>query len=114
MDTDVKAWLLSALGPATDPGDLLVRYQRLGSARAVAIEVARERLAALRDQPASINVSSVVSLNTAENIKSYERLIAELVSGDYSPPAPDDPLPEDGGGGPNVLGTIRLIPRRRR
>jgi hypothetical protein len=85
----VQAWLLAQLGPATPLTDLETRYTRLGTARAVAIEVLYERKAALLQQPATINVSSVVSLSTAENIKALERQIALLQSGE--PPAPDDP-----------------------
>ncbi|GHJ34343.1 hypothetical protein ACFV4E_22380 [Streptomyces hygroscopicus] len=90
MDDATRAWLISQLGTATDLNDLDQRYTRLGTARAVAIEVLYERKAALvMGQPASVNVSSVVSVSYTENIKALERQIAALEAGD--PPAPDDP-----------------------
>lgn len=108
MDTAVRAWLLAELGPTTPLTDLETRYTRLGTARAVALEVLRERLAALRAQPATINVTGAVALNTAENIKAYERQIAALQAGEN--PAPDDPT--DGSAG--TLGLLRLRERPRR
>ncbi|MFE1949919.1 hypothetical protein ACFW9D_05555 [Streptomyces sp. NPDC059524] len=111
MDTAVRAWLLAQLGTTTNIPDLETRYTRLGTARAVALEVLRERLAALLAQPATINVSSVVSVGTAENIKAYERQIALLEDG--QPPAPDDP--DDGtDGGPGQMGLMYLVERPRR
>src|SRR5690349_7787912 len=85
----VTAWLKGELGATVDLADLDARYTRLGTARAVALEVLRERLAALRAQPSSVNVSGVVSVTFSENIKAYERQIAALENGE--PPAPDDP-----------------------
>ena len=89
MDAAVQAWLLAQLGKSTDLADLAIRYTRLRTARAVALEVLRERLAALLTQPATVTVSGVVGVGFAENIKAYERQIAALEAGD--PPAPDDP-----------------------
>lgn len=92
MDATVRAWLIAQLGTATNLADLDQRYTRLGTARAVALEVLYERKAALvNDQPASVNVSSVVGVTYTENIKALERQIAALESG--QPPAPDDPAP---------------------
>lgn len=105
----VQAWLLSQLGPTTPVADLEARYTRLGTARAVALEVLYERKAALIQQPATINVSSVVSLSTAENIKALERQIALLEAGE--PPAPDDPA---GTGNDTFIGVARLVERPRR
>ncbi|WP_331728862.1 hypothetical protein OG693_39575 (plasmid) [Streptomyces sp. NBC_01259] len=111
MNAAVQAWLVSQLGPKTDLVDLNARYMRLGTARATAIEVIRERLAALRAQPSTINVSSVVGVSYVENIKAYERLLASLVAGDD--PAPDDPTdPCDDGD--NTLGLVYLVERPRR
>ena len=108
----VTAWLKGELGSATDLADLEVRYARLGIARAVALEVVRERLAALRSQPATVNVTGVVSVGIGENIKAYERQIALLESG--QPPAPDDP-PGTGSDADTVhLGEVRLDERPRR
>jgi hypothetical protein len=109
VDADVKAWLLAELGTATDLVDLETRYTRLGTARAVALEVLRERLAALRAQPSTVNVSGVVGVGFTENIRAYERQIAALEAGE--PPAPDDPDDGSIGGG---LGIILLRERPRR
>ncbi|MFC9891434.1 hypothetical protein [Streptomyces pilosus] len=110
MDTAVRSWLLAELGTTTDLTDLQARYTRLGTARPVALEVLRERLAALRAQPATVSVSGVVNVGTSENIKAYERQIAALENGD--PPAPDDP--DDGSTRSDSLGILRLVERPRR
>ncbi|MEU6016974.1 hypothetical protein ABZ826_23865 [Streptomyces sp. NPDC047515] len=109
MDAAVRAWLASELGKDSDFTDLEVRYTRLGTARAVALEVVRERLAALRSQPSTVNVSSVVSVSYIENIKAYERQIALLEDG--QPPAPDDP---DDGESSDGFGVMFLVERPRR
>lgn len=109
MDTAVQAWLLAELGKGTDVADLEKRYQRLGSGRAVAIEVVRGRLAELRGQPSTVNVTGVVSVSYTESIKAYERQLAALIAGE--PPAPDDPDDELAGDG---FGIIRLVERPRR
>jgi hypothetical protein len=111
LTATVQAWLLAQLGTATPLADLETRYTRLGTARAVALEVLYERKAALLQQPATVNVSSVVAVGTAENIKAYERQIALLESGE--PPAPDDPtapITEDSA----QLGVFYLVERPRR
>ncbi|MET8571776.1 hypothetical protein [Streptomyces sp. NPDC004783] len=107
----VTAWLKGELGSTVDLADLEVRYLRLGTARAVALEVLRERLADLRAQPATVNLSGVVGVGFAENIKAYERQIALLEDG--QPPAPDDPTDPDGSnlGG---IGMLHLVERPRR
>lgn len=112
MDAAVQAWLISKLGRATDLTDLAARYTRLGTARAVALEVLNERLADLRAQVATVNVSSVVSVSFAENIKAYEREIALLQSG--KPPAPDEPADPDDDTADTTLGLLYLIERPRR
>lgn len=113
MDTAVQAWMISRLGTATDLTDLAARYTRLGTARAVALEVLNQRLADLRAQVATVNVSSVVSVSFAENIKAYEREIALLESG--TPPAPDEPdVPDEEDGIGTTLGMLYLVERPRR
>ncbi|MFC7794650.1 hypothetical protein [Streptomyces cinereoruber] len=114
MDAAVRAWLTSQLGTSTDLNDLDTRYTRLGTARAVALEILRERLAALiHDQPSTLNVSGVVSLSYAENIKAIERQITQLENGE--PPAPDDPTPTGPDTGiPDGYGIIQLVERPRR
>lgn len=113
MDPAVIAWLTSQLGTATNMDDLAVRYARLGSARAVALEVLRLRLADLIASPGSVTVTGVVAVSFTENIKALERQIALLESGE--PPAPDDP-DDDGDGIPDGygFGVIRLVERPRR
>ncbi|MEZ7005675.1 hypothetical protein [Streptomyces sp. AD55] len=108
MDAAVQAWLTSQVGKDTDLADLETRYQRLGTARAVALEVLRERLSALRAQPATITVTGVVGVGYGENIKAYERQILALEAGE--PPAPDDPP----GSQPGTLGIVFLRERPRR
>lgn len=110
MDTAVREWLLSQLGRSTDLADLTARYTRLGSGRAVAIEVVRERLADLLTSPGSVSVSGVVSINVSANIAAYERQLTALESG--QPPAPDDPPPDDENNG--SFGLIQLVERPRR
>lgn len=113
MDAAVQAWLLGQLGKATDLNDLAVRYTRLGTARAVALEVVRERLAELLTSPSTVTVSGVVSLSNAANIAAYERQITRLEAGD--PPAPDDPdLDGDGIPDTSQFRMIRLVERPRR
>jgi hypothetical protein len=111
MDTPTQAWLVSQLGTATDLADLNARYTRLGTARAVALEILNQRLADLRAQVATVNVSSVVSVSIAENIKAYERQIASLASG--GSPAPDEPDTGDDDGAV-LLGMFQLVERPRR
>ncbi|MFK8851248.1 hypothetical protein [Streptomyces sp. Ac-502] len=110
MDDATRKWLLSQLGTATDTADLDTRYARLGSARAVALEVLYQRKADLLAQPASISVSAVVSVAYTENIKALERQIAYLEGG--GSPAPDEPSTDD----PSGFGwsVVRLIERPRR
>jgi hypothetical protein len=115
MDAAVKAWLLSQVGETTDAAllaDYEARYTRLGTARSVAIEVISGRLATLRAQPSTINVSSVIAVGYAENIRAYERQLALLESGE--PPAPDDPDTPDNNDTDNTLGLLYLIERPRR
>ncbi|MFJ7297535.1 hypothetical protein [Streptomyces collinus] len=107
----VQAWLLAQLGTTTPLADLETRYTRLGTARAVAIEVLYERKAALLQQPASVNVSSVVSVAFTENIKALERQIALLESGQS--PAPDEAAGTDTDNSAQ-LGVFYLVERRRR
>ena len=111
MDAAVRAWLISQLGTDTDLPDLEQRYTRLGTARAVALEIVRERLAALLAAPGTVSVSGVVSVNFSANIAAYERQISSLEAGE--PPAPDDPdVPGDLAG--DGLDTIQLVERPRR
>ncbi|MFJ6608226.1 hypothetical protein [Streptomyces lydicus] len=114
MDDATRSWLLAQLGTNTNLADLDARYTRLGRARAVAIEILNQRKADLiNNQPASVNISSVLSVTYTENIKAIERQLALLEATD-APPAPDEstPVPEDDSD--SRFGIIRLIERRRR
>ncbi|QKW31519.1 hypothetical protein HUT11_35750 (plasmid) [Streptomyces seoulensis] len=91
MDAAVQHWLFAQLGKTTDLADLTARYTRLGTARAVALEVLRERYADLLVNPTGVTVSNVVAINTTANLAAYERQIAALEAGD--PPAPDETAP---------------------
>ncbi|WP_432033721.1 hypothetical protein [Streptomyces antibioticus] len=71
------AYLRSELGE-TDRADLEGRYQRLGSLEAVAVEVLRERKAALVSDPLAVTVQGIATVNNAENVKALERQIAAL------------------------------------
>ncbi|MGW3400106.1 hypothetical protein [Streptomyces zhihengii] len=51
---------------------------RLGSVEAVAVEVLRERRAALVADPLAVTIQEVATVNTAENVKAIERQIAGL------------------------------------
>ncbi|GAA2656879.1 hypothetical protein [Streptomyces vastus] len=85
------AYLRSELGE-TDRTDLEGRYLRLGSLQAVAVEVLRERRAALVSDPLAVTVQGVATVNNAENVRAIERQIASLednavVEGTYVTPA---------------------------
>ncbi|MFB6643131.1 hypothetical protein ACFCYF_38575 [Streptomyces chartreusis] len=71
------AYLRSELGDV-DHDDLAARYQRLGTAQAVAIEVLRERKAALIADPLAVTVQGVATVNNSENVKAIERQISSL------------------------------------
>lgn len=76
--TDAEyAYLRSELGEA-DRADLAARYQRLGSLRAVAAEVLRERKAALVSDPLAVTVQGIATVNNAENVRALERQITAL------------------------------------
>ncbi|MET9411567.1 hypothetical protein ABZX90_38360 [Streptomyces sp. NPDC002935] len=76
MDPAVLAWLLAQLGPATDTADLQTRYARLGTARAVALEVLSERRAKLLADPLQLTVNGVVTMDQSNNLTGLERQIA--------------------------------------
>ncbi|MGC9540014.1 hypothetical protein [Streptomyces sp. UG1] len=71
------AYLRSELGEA-DRADLGTRYQRLGSLQAVAVEVLRERKAALVSDPLAVTVQGIATVNNAENVRALERQITAL------------------------------------
>jgi hypothetical protein len=91
MDPLVLAWLLAQLGTTTDSADLQTRYTRLGSARAVALEVLGERRAKLLADPLHLVVNGVVTLDQSNNLTGLERQITSL----QTATAPDDPTEDD-------------------
>lgn len=106
MHTDVLHWLTAQLGPDTDPADLAQRYERLGSARAVADEVLHARIAALLAEPLRVTVNGVATIDHASNVTALERRLAQLATQS----APDD----QPAGIPDTLVAICLITRPRR
>jgi hypothetical protein len=109
VDIATRAWMLAELGTTTDIADLDSRYTRLGSARAVALEVLRERLQTLLSQPLKVTVSGVITVDNSANVAALERQIAQLGSGED--PAPDDPAVQPAATGPDLL-ILCARPRR--
>ncbi|MDJ0464991.1 hypothetical protein [Streptomyces sp. H27-C3] len=108
MDDTLRRWLLALLGPATDTADLDLRYARLHSARAVALEVLRERRATLLAQPLKVALSGVVSVDTSGNVAALDRQIEDLEN--PATPVPDENDPDSPTGG----GVLYLHERPRR
>lgn len=106
MDSAVLAWLLAQLGPATGQSDLQTRYDRLGSARAVALEVLFERRAKLLAEPLQLTVNGVATLDQSNNLTGLERQIASMEDAT----APD----EAGGGDTLVIASLQRAHHRRR
>jgi hypothetical protein len=86
VDPAVLAWLLAQLGTTADQTDLATRYVRLGSAKAVALEVLGERRAKLLADPLHLVVNGVVTLDNSNNLTGLERQIASV----QTATAPDD------------------------
>ncbi|MFF4509387.1 hypothetical protein [Streptomyces sp. NPDC001401] len=106
MTSDVLRWLQAQLGPDTNPTDLAQRYERLHSARAVALEVLHERIAALVAEPLKVTVNGVATIDNSANVAALERQAAQLSAAT----PPDDPsLPDQ-----NMLTTVQLSSRPRR
>ncbi|MEU5002081.1 hypothetical protein [Streptomyces sp. NPDC021622] len=106
MNIDVLRWLQSQLGPDTDPTDLAHRYGRLNSARAVALEVLHERIAALVAEPLKVTVNGVATIDNSANVSALERRAAQLTAEQ----APDDLLDANR----DPLATVQLHARPRR
>jgi hypothetical protein len=105
VDPAVLAWLLAQLGPDTDQPDLQTRYDRLGSARAVALEVLSERRAKLLAEPLQLTVNGVATLDQSNNLTGIERQIASVEAAT----APDDTT----GGDTLVIAPLQSAHRRR-
>ncbi|GHE80282.1 hypothetical protein GCM10014715_39610 [Streptomyces spiralis] len=106
MDAAVLAWLLAQLGPTTDQTDLQTRYTRLGTARAVALEVLNERRATLLAEPLQLTVNGVATLDQSANLTGLERQIASVQD---ATDAPDEPT----GGDTLVIAPLQSAHRRR-
>ncbi|GHI41112.1 hypothetical protein [Streptomyces violascens] len=78
MNSDILHWLLAQLGPDTDTDDLAARYDRLHSARAVADEVLRERIATLIAEPLKVTVNGVATIDNSANATALERRLEYL------------------------------------
>ncbi|MDY0816091.1 hypothetical protein [Kitasatospora purpeofusca] len=89
MDPAALAWLRAQLGPTTDTADLTERHSRLGTARAVALEVLAERRAALLADPLRLVVDGVVTMDRSANLTGLERQLAEL----HNALGPDETAP---------------------
>ncbi|UQA93757.1 hypothetical protein [Streptomyces halobius] len=106
MNIDVLRWLQSQLGPDTDAEDLTARYEHLRSAKAVALEVLHERVAALVAEPLKVTVNGVATIDNSANVAALERRAAQIAD----ETAPDDPHAT----GHDLLTTVQLCARRRR
>jgi hypothetical protein len=111
MTSETLKWLLAQLGESTDTADLDNRYQRLHSARAVALEVLRIRIAALIGSPLKVTLTGVVSVDNSSNVTAMQAQIAALEAG--NPAAPDDPPTGPVGDSGPGWAAIRLVPTRR-
>ncbi|MFD7769837.1 hypothetical protein [Streptomyces sp. NPDC059787] len=105
MDAAVLAWLLAQLGPTADPTDLQTRYARLGTARAVALEVLYERRAKLLAEPLQLTVNGIATLDQSANLTGLERQIASV----EDTTAPDEP----NGGDTLIIAPLQSAHRRR-
>ncbi|MEU3559705.1 hypothetical protein [Kitasatospora sp. NPDC006786] len=106
MDPAVLAWLHAQLG-TTNTDDLTNRYNRLGTARAVAAEVLAERRAGLLADPLRLVVDGVVTVDRTANLGGLERQLAQLPT----TLGPDEAAP--GGDDTAHLDTATLVPARR-
>ncbi|WP_424217005.1 hypothetical protein ACN20G_33465 (plasmid) [Streptomyces sp. BI20] len=107
MDPAVLRWLLAQLGPDTDTADLVTRYERLRSARAVADEVLSERIAVLLAEPLRVTVNGVATIDQAGNLAALERRLAQVRD-------VDGRAPDDAEAAVDVLSVVPLVARARR
>lgn len=85
-------WLTSTVGQVARE-DADARYERLGTPKAVALELLREKRAATISGFSSVSLPGGLSVNQSENIKALERLIVDVTAGPDDPtaaPVPDD------------------------
>ncbi|MGB8946472.1 MAG: hypothetical protein WCD21_40495 [Streptomyces sp.] len=106
MNSDVLRWLQAQLGLDTNSDDLDARYERLHSAKAVALEVLHERLAALVAEPLKVTVNGVATIDNSPNVAALERRAAQIAD----EVAPDE-LSTVGQG---LISTVQMSARQRR
>ncbi|MBY8884768.1 hypothetical protein K7472_07905 [Streptomyces sp. PTM05] len=106
MDEFQRSWLRAQLGDGSDDADLERRFFRLGSVRAVALEVLGERRAKLLSDPLRVTVDGVVTMDLQENLHGIERQIQAVQQG----PSPDDSADDDADG--DDLMTTWMLPTR--
>lgn len=87
MNIDVLRWLQAQLGPNTNTDELTARYERLNSAKAVALEVLHERIAVLVAEPLKVTVNGVATIDNSANVAALERRAAQVID----EAAPDEP-----------------------
>jgi hypothetical protein len=106
VNSDVLRWLQAQLGPDTDVNDLIARYERLHSAKAVTLEVLHERVAALIAEPLKVTINGVATIDNSANVAALERRAAQIVA----ETGPDDPPAT----GYDLVTTVQLSARQRR
>ena len=120
MTEDQWLWAKTQLGLSDDQRtDIGQRFARLGSLRAVALDVLGERRAAMLANPgfSSVTVPGAISVSQSlrDQVAAIERWMNELRSGPDDPSAPigpdDDVHPEDR---PLGVSTMLLPASRRR
>lgn len=84
MDEAQYRWLTSTVGNVARE-DADERFARLGTPKAVALELLREKRVALIEGVISVTVPGGLSINQGENVKALERLIAEVAAGRDDP-----------------------------
>ncbi|MFI7322725.1 hypothetical protein [Streptomyces venezuelae] len=106
MTGEVLHWLQALLGSDTPPEELASRYERLGTARAVAHEVLQERIAQLLSDPLKVTVNGIATVDSSPNLTALERRLAQLDTAT----APDD----SPAAGPAAVSVIALRARAQR
>ncbi|MCX4666502.1 hypothetical protein OG453_07440 [Streptomyces sp. NBC_01381] len=105
MNDEILHWLQAHLGSEVDLPDLAGRYERLQSARAVAAEVLRERIAGLVAEPLKVTVNGVATIDNSPNVAALERQLAHL---------DDEVAPDTHLDGARLLASVQLVARPRR
>lgn len=103
------AYLQSELGSGVDLADMQVRYDRLGSAKAVALEVIRQRLADALQAPTSFSIPGVYQETTTGNVSALQEQLKRVAT---EADVDGDGIPDSGASG--VLQVQKLRRRRAR